>query len=231
MKKSTTRLIPTWVHSLEDYQRMFDLQDQDLSRLILDYPAGISSFNAQMHARGFHRVISADDYYDLKPLDMAKHVDQTIQQLAMQLESYADRIHPEKNKTVEDILNAWNHDAQLFLSDYSVGKLDGRYQSARLPRLPFTDFQFELVLCSDLLFRDKMALPEKTIIELCRVAHEVRIFPLLDEQGKIATDLGPTLLILQNKNYGTEIREVPYQLLKGSNAVLRVWAKACVVSK
>lgn len=232
MDKTTMPLLmPNWAHNLDDYRRMFDLQDQDLQRSILDYPANISSFNAQMHALGLNQVVSGDASYDLRPLDMAKHVDYIIQQLALQLERYVDRIHPEKGKTLEDILNAWNHYAQLFLSDYSSGKIDGRYQPVHLPHLPFKDFQFELALCPDLLFRDQNALSEKIIIELCRVAQEVRIFPLLDEPREIATMLGPVMLTLQNKNYGIEIREVPYQLLKGNNAMLRVWATACVVSK
>jgi hypothetical protein len=231
MKNTITPLIPCWVHSLSDYRRMFDLQDQDLKRATLDYPASVSSFNAEMHALGFNQIVSADPQYDLKPLDMSKYVDQIIQQLAAQLNKYTNRIQPEKGKTLEDILNAWNYYAKLFASDYSVGKTQGRYQLAHLPRLPFEDFQFELALCPDLLLRETHASPDQVMIELCRVAHEVRIFPLLDEHGEISSTLGPAMLALQNKNYGIEVREVPYKLLKGNNAMLRVWAKSCVVSK
>lgn len=230
MKKTATPLIPSWVHSLDDYRRMFDLRDEDLQRSILDYPASVSSFNAEMHALGNH-VISADEHYDLRPLDMSKHVDQIIQQLAVHLEQYADHIQPEEGQALEDILVAWDHYAKLFTSDYSMGKMQGRYRKALLPHLPFADFQFDIALCPDLLFRDKTAVPEQVLTELCRVAHEVRVFPLLDDQGEMSKEMGPAMLALQNKNYGIEVRAVPYKLLKGSNAMLRVWAKSCSIYK
>ncbi len=229
-KPTVTPLIPSWVHTLDDYRRMFALTDRDLERALLDYPAGISSFNAETHALGKTNVVSADPHYNLSPLDMTKRVDHIIQRLAMQLDQYADRIQERGAKTLENIIYAWNQHAQLFLADYSPGKLENRYQHATLPKLPFKDFQFDLALCSDLIFRtEKTEAPEKTIAELCRVAHEVRVFPLLDEHGNVSADIGPVMLLLQQKNFGIEVREVPYQLQKGSNAMLRVFAKECTV--
>lgn len=228
--KLETPLIPSWVHSLDDYQHMFALAEHDLTRSILDYPASISSFNAEMYACG-HTVISADSHYNLIPFDMSKHVDNIIQHLATHLHQYADRIQGEGEKTLENIVNAWNHYAQMFVTDYSHGKLEGRYRVAQLPTLPFADFEFELALCSDLLFRSKEMLPERMIAELCRVAHEVRVFPLLDAQGEVSATLGAVMLNLQHANFGVEVREVPYKLQKGSNAMLRIWAKQCVVVK
>lgn len=88
--------------------------------------------------------------------------------------------------------------------------------------MPFADHQFDLALCSD---NSSVAL----IDELCRVATEVRVFPLLDEQGKLAETLGLAMVDLQQKNFGLEIRQVSYHQLKGSNAMLRIWAKECSV--
>ncbi|PNT90020.1 hypothetical protein [Coxiella burnetii] len=224
-----TSLIPSWVHSFEDYRAMFDLTDTELDRKILDYPASVSSFNAEMVKAGHDKVISADPHYDLEPMDMSKHVDNVIQRLATQLHQYANRIHTEREKTLEDILTGWNQYAQIFVTDYSQGRLENRYQVAHLPHLPFADFQFELALCADLVFRNETASPQLAITELCRVAHEVRIFPLLDEQGKVSDTLGPLMLTLQEKNYGIEVREVPYKLQRGNNAMLRLWARECVL--
>lgn len=93
-----TSLIPSWVHSFEDYRAMFDLTDTELDRKILDYPASVSSFNAEMVKAGHDKVISADLHYDLEPMDMSKHVDNVIQRLATQLHQYANRIHTEREK-------------------------------------------------------------------------------------------------------------------------------------
>ncbi len=227
---TVTPLIPSWVHTFDDYRCMFALTDGDLNRSILDYPAGISSFNVEMHQQNHDNVVSSDPHYNLTPIDMTKRVDEIIQKLATQLKQYAHRLRESDELSKENILNAWNQHAQLFLADYSAGQMSGRYRHADLPKLPFGHFEFELALCSDLVFRsEKNKSPEKTIVELCRVAHEVRVFPLLDEHGEVSGALGPTLLTLQQQNYGIEVREVPYRLQKGSNAMLRVFVKECAV--
>src|SRR5258708_25906236 len=70
-----------------------------------------------------------------------------------------------------------------FLDDYPLGKSEGRYLNAELPRLPFSDASFDLALCSPFLFLYTTQLVEafhlSAIREMCRVAIEVRIFPLL----------------------------------------------------
>lgn len=218
------------LRTIDDYRAMFDLSESDLKRSILDYPANISCFNAQMHTLGFNKVVSADPYYDLTPLDMSRHVDHVIQKLSEQLPVDLGHMSKDEKVTLDQLLNDWNYQSQLFMSDYSDGQKEGRYRKAQLPRLPFEDFQFELALCADLLFVDDQP-AEEMIMELCRVAHEVRIFPLLNETGEIADSIGPSLLMLQNKDYGIEVREVPYILTKGKHAMLRVWAKSCEVSK
>lgn len=229
MMKVKTPLILSWVHSLENYKHMFALTDRDLQQSILEYPASISSFNAEMHKRG-HDVTSVDPHYDLTPLDMSKHADNIIQNLVTNLHHYVSLIQDKSEKTQDNILSAWNHYAQIFVADYSDGKLEGRYRAGALPKLPFCDFEFELALYSDLLFRSKGTSPGETVAELCRVAHEVRVFPLLNEHGEVSSTLGRVMLNLQQANFGIEIREVPYKLQKGSNAMLRIWAKECIVS-
>ena len=70
-----------------------------------------------------------------------------------------------------------------FLADYVAGKAQARYVDAELPHLPFPDLSFDLALCSHFLFLYTTQLGEAfhqtAIREMCRVASEVRIFPLL----------------------------------------------------
>ena len=70
-----------------------------------------------------------------------------------------------------------------FLDDYETGRQGGRYVFSELPSLPFVDKAFDLALCSHFLFLYTDQLTEKfhvdSVMELCRVAREVRIFPLL----------------------------------------------------
>lgn len=59
----------------------------------------------------------------------------------------------------------------FFVNDYSQGRIEDRYQVAHLPRFPFEDFQFEVTLCTDLLFQNKQTSPQLVISELCPSVH------------------------------------------------------------
>ena len=100
--------------------------------------------------------------------------------------------------------------------------------------LPFPDFAFDLALCPDYLFTDddnqNIEFHLQQIIELARVAKEVRIFPLSDSQGQPSPLLGPVLLALQQDNFGIEVRDVTTVLHPKGSAMLRVWAQQCHVS-
>jgi len=206
-------LVPGWVYSLADYQLMFDLSDIDLNKKILDYPGGISSFNAEMHKQG-HQVLSGDEIYALDSKAMQSYVDQLA----------------EKNP---ETLRKYKESYEAFLQDYSEGQADGRYKLMQMPHFPCGDREFELALCTDLLFHTQAQNgfnSQELVIELLRVADEVRVFPLLNDNGEVSEEVGPILLILQQQNYGVEVRQVPYQQHKDGNAMLRIWATECVVS-
>ena len=100
--------------------------------------------------------------------------------------------------------------------------------------LPFPDFMFDLALCPDYLFTDEnnqsIAFHLQQIIELARVAKDVRIFPLTDSQGLPSPLLGPVLLALQHDNYGIEVRDVTTLEHPKGGVMLHVWAQQCPVS-
>ena len=101
-----------------------------------------------------------------------------------------------------------------------------------MPELPYENHQFELALCSDYVFNrhaQNDCRPEQVVSELCRVAEEVRVFPLLTEKGELSEQLGPLMLELQQRNFGIEIRQVEFENLNGGNAMLRIWARECSV--
>jgi len=109
-----------------------------------------------------------------------------------------------------------------------------RCVSEKNGKLPFADFAFDLALCPDYLFTDadnqNLDFHLQQIVELARVAKEVRIFPLSDSKGRPSPLLGPVLLGLQLDNYGIEVCDVTTSLHSKGNAMLRVWAQQCQVS-
>ena len=74
-----------------------------------------------------------------------------------------------------------------FLADYELGKQEGRYIDASLPKLPFEPRQFELAICSHYLFlySQQVSLEHHidSILELTRVAQQVRGYPLVTLDG------------------------------------------------
>ena len=86
---------------------------------------------------------------------------------------------------------------ECFLDDYEQGKASGRYINASLPALPFKEADFDLALCSHYLFlySEHVDLFQHilSIKELCRVAKEVRVYPLLALDGLKSQHLEPVI--------------------------------------
>lgn len=224
---SDQEVVPGWVYGLEEYQQIFDLNPQDFKRSILDFPGSISCFNAEASGKGAN-IVSADALY----LHGHEQVSDFAKNLYRMNADFLKQNH-QKLKYGEPALNQialdWENNKTKFLADYSTGKEAGRYQHVLMPNLPYEDSQFDLALCSDYVFNRHVqndCRPEEVILELCRVAREVRVFPLLNDAGDISEWLGPVMLELQKNNYGIEIRQVPFEVLKGGNAMLRVWMEA-----
>lgn len=228
--ENSTIAVPGWIYNFSDYCQMFDLNEKVLNKKILDFPGGLSSFNAEMHSKGYN-VISRDLFANLSVHEIEIEVDELLKRNELFLNEHKHRLKDSSPDFIKKIIASWKKSKDLFLADY-MQKDQHRYREMQLPKLPFQDHQFDLALCVDLLFHTEARLgysPEKFLSELCRVALEVRAFPLLDEQGKISNELGPTLQVLQRNNFGVEIRAVPYEEQKGNNAMLRIWTKECVV--
>ena len=105
-----------------------------------------------------------------------------------------------------------------------------RLELKELGRDEISDQHFELALCSHQLFsEDDLDYQVKTLFDLCRVASEVRVFPLLNLKGELTQSLGPVMQAMQENNVGVEVKEVPFEFQKIGNAMLRVWNQSCVV--
>ncbi|MFM2303971.1 MAG: hypothetical protein RLZZ135_1381, partial [Cyanobacteriota bacterium] len=113
---------------------------------------------------------------------------------------------------------------------YESGKVAGRYLHQSLPSLEFFDDQFELCVCSHLLFlySEQLSLDfhVNSIHELLRVASEVRIFPLLKLDGEPSSYLELVLENLSNKGCSVQIQSVDYEFQKGGNRMLRISRQA-----
>ena len=115
---------------------------------------------------------------------------------------------------------------ESFLSDYEIGKIQGRYIAGELPLLPFGNGAFDLALSSHFLFLYNAQLSLEfhleSITQMLRVANEVRIFPLLTLDGRKSSCLKTVIQSFKNQGFVAEIRRVPYEFQKSGNEMLLV---------
>jgi hypothetical protein len=60
------------------------------------------------------------------------------------------------------------------------------------------------------------------MLEILRVAREVRVFPLLDLDLQRSAHLDPVIAELRSADFHAEIVNVPYEFQKGGGRMLRV---------
>ncbi len=193
---------------------MFALTDADLRGRILGCGDGPAAFNAEAARRGV-RVTSCDPLY-------AFSADQIRERIAATAEDILEQTKRNRDEFVWDQITSLEHLQRLrmsamedFLADYDAGRSEGRYITAGAPSLPFPDGSFDLAICSHFLFLYSEQLGAQfhkdAILELCRVAGEVRIFPILALGGAVSPHVASTTDTLKDLKYAVTIERVPYQ--------------------
>ena len=215
-----------WGRSFDEYRRMFALTDDDLNGRLLGCGDGPASFNADATRRG-HRVVSCDPLYRFDKRQIEERIAATYAHVLDQTRRNAHEfVWGDGIRNVEE-LGAVRMTAMLtFVADYDAGTRDGRYVDAALPTLPFGDGSFDLALCSHFLFLYSTQLGEAfhraAIHEMCRVAREVRIFPLLALGRERSPFVDGCVDGLRTSGCSVTIETVPYEFQRGGNEMLRV---------
>lgn len=148
---------------------------------ILGCGDGPAAFNAVATQQG-RSVVSVDPLYEGSAGQIAQRIDEVFDYVLSETARNSTEFVWQHVKSV-DALGALRRGAMdAFLEDYDAGRKAGPYVAGALPSRPFSDGQFGLALCSHLLFLYSEQLDHAfhiaSIRELCRVAREVRIFPL-----------------------------------------------------
>lgn len=215
-----------WGRSFKEYTRMFNLSSGDLAGRILGSCDGPASFNVEANMQGYD-VISCDPVYRFSAKDIQLRINQTYHNIVGQLHENQDDYTWDTFISSEDLGKARVKTMQKFLVDYSnADHRKGRYIAASLPTLPFPDKIFDLALCGHFLFlySDNFSLDFhlQSVLELCRVANEVRIFPLLDLNRRKSCHLVKVKHEIQKKGYAVDFVQVPYEFMKGANVMMQV---------
>jgi len=225
-----------WGRSFDEYRRMFALTENDLGRRILGCGDGPASFNAEATARGC-RVTSLDPLYGFDRSQIEARITATYEQVLAQTRLNAHEfVWGAGIGDVEELGRVRMAAMQRFLEDFEVGQRENcgadlygpraRYVNASLPTLPFDDNTFDLALCSHFLFLYSTQLGEAfhlaALKEMCRVASEVRVFPLLALGGSRSPFVEVCATQLRRAGVEVTIERVPYEFQRGGNEMLRL---------
>jgi len=204
---------------------MFGLSAGDLGKRILGCGDGPAAFNAVLSKRG-GRVVSVDPLYRFSVQEIRDRIAATFEVVLEQTRQNAHEFVWGKIRSIEELGQMRMTAMEEFLADYPAGRRAGRYREAGLTALPFAKGEFDLALCSHFLFlyseQFSAEFHMESVKELCRVAREARIFPLLELGARPSRHLEPVIGQLQKDGFRVEIKSVPYEFQKGGNRMLRV---------
>ncbi|RBW67483.1 SAM-dependent methyltransferase [Bacillus taeanensis] len=209
----------------EEYMDMFSLSKKDISgKKILDCPAGACSFTALANRLGAD-VTACDIAYYYTGVDLKNKGLQDIKHAMTSMEKVKENFVWDYFKNIEELkthrLSALNECAND-MTEHSE-----RYIPVTLPALPFENEEFDIILSAHFLFMYADRLDYKfhlqTIDELLRISKdEIRIFPLVDLEGKRYKHLDKIINYLKEKNCTVEERKAAYEFQKNANSLLKI---------
>lgn len=205
-----------------EYAAMFALSIDTLGgRRVLDCPGGASAFTADAAAAGADAT-AADPVYARDHTELVAHAHAETRRGSAYVRDHLDRY-------------VWTYfaDPAAHLAERSAA-IDRfaadrdahpeRYVAAELPQLPFADDAFGLALSSHLLFTydDRLdeAFHRAAVVELLRVASEVRLFPTLSMRFERSPLVDA--VVDAARAVGAEVATVrsPYEFQRGGDELL-----------
>ena len=217
--------IVPWGRNLSEYVAMFSLTNSDLDAKILGCGDGPSSFNTEVDLNGGY-IVSVDPLYAYSKQEIMHRIDEISEEVMEQVVKNRDNFVWKSISSPGMLYEMRIESMSEFLMDYNEGKEEGRYIAEELPKLSFDDDQFDLALSSHFIFLYSEHLDEsfhiRSLLEMLRVAKEVRVFPLLDLRGEKSVHLEVVIAELTRLGYCTEIIKTGYEFQKGGDEMLKI---------
>jgi hypothetical protein len=190
---------------------------------VLDCPGGAASFTAEVCAAG-GSATAVDIAYSRSPAELAALARSEAERGNAYMAGNAQRYEWSYFSDVASHDRARLTAADTFARD--VVTHPGRYIAAALPRLPFPNQYFDLVLSSHLLFtyadRADLDFHLAALLELVRVARaDIRVFPLLEHTGRHDQQLLDQVLArLDEHGISGHVQQVQYEFQRAGNHML-----------
>ncbi len=240
MAQFPEQIVP-WGRTAREYELMFSLTAADLAGGVLDCGGGPSAFTAEMTALGY-RAVAVDPIYVCTGAEIRARFDAVAEPMIKAVRESLDSWNWSFHRDPDGLLANRRAALESFLQDYekangvapTLSPLRGggdlsarRYVVGELPKLPFEAGEFGLAVCSHLLFLYSDRLTEefhvKAVRELCRVAREVRVFPLLTLEKARSPYIDAVRSALAAEGWKTDVVKVDYEFQRGGNEMLRIF--------
>ena len=210
---------------------MFDLSEADLRLRLISCGDGPAGFNARLTEQGGN-VVSLDPIYEFGTAQIRKRISETYETVMDQMRKNQTDYVWKAIPSIEDLGHVRMSAMNSFLSDFEAGKRERRYVAGELPSLPFNDREFDIALSSHFLFLYSAHLSAefhlRAIQEMLRVAHEVRIFPLLTLDGKPSSHHDFVARRLSDHGFSIATKRVAYEFQRGGNEMFVIGKKPAV---
>jgi hypothetical protein len=214
-----------WGRSMAEYQAMFNLTEADLSKKILGCSDGPASFNAELTQLNGN-ITSVDPLYQFTKQQIQQRINQVALQVIAEVEKNKDNFIWDSFNSPDELMTHRLNSMSQFLNDYQQGCKQKRYLNQSLSSLNFADQQFDLALCSHFLFLYSDHLSYEfhinSLIELSRVAKQVRIYPLINLNNEPSIHLESSIKELTNLGLTVELKHSNYLFQKSADKYLLI---------
>ena len=207
----------------EEYKQFFGVTAQSArGKKLLDCAAGSASFTAELGAMGVD-VTACDPQYGKSAVALAKKGNLDIDYMLGQMKKAEGQFDWSFYGNLKNRAAYARRSLARFVTDFE--NHPGRYFAGCLPKLPFADKTFDLVLSSHFLFVYEEKLDPKfhiaAVRELLRVAKtEVRIYPLVMANGEVSREVEKVISAMQKEGYQARLLPSHFEFVKGADTTL-----------
>jgi hypothetical protein len=200
---------------------MFDLNiPRYTQHRILDCPAGPSSFVAEANKLGVN-VVGCDPLFGMPIKELIYRDREDLELILNQIFAVSYLYNWE---SMEGLRRCRELALDIFESDYCTGLIEKRHLKGELPKLPFQDRSFDLVLSGNLLFyynnEFDYTFHKDSILEMLRVSREVRIYSTQGPYNHPWKYFEKLLSDLKKESVITNIVSAPHHFQLGVNKML-----------
>ena len=214
-----------WGRNLQEYRAMGLYTEKDKNKKILGCGDGPASVNGVLTQLGVD-MTSIDPIYQFTKEQIEQRVKASSSVVSEQLRENRDDFVWKNISNVDELIELRLDAMEKFLKDFKSGKNERRYQHQELPTLNFKTQEFDLAWSSHFLFlyseHFDLEFHKSAILEMLRVAKEVRIFPLLTLENLKSPHLEFVIEFLEKNSFVCEIVKSEYEFQKGAFEMLRI---------